>query len=192
MLHFLLVNTYPTLSAIVDYHMRPMGSIHSNQPSSPSKKNPLRFDTSTTTVSNYDQQQQPWSRIQIDSSSSSIPPHDGFIRPLTPLQDQHSVEPPVIYRSSTIIYTRDKHSYPDGGELRTSSMQNTNPLGKTSTSIQILPARIINEYQYQIGNEEFQSPHSLSEQQRLQAQYTLHRYPGKETFSFINRSSFFA
>lgn len=195
MFHFFVANPYPTLSAIVQYHMHPMGSNQSNQNSLSSRKNTPRFDTSTETISNYDQQQQqPWSRVQIHSSSSSIPTHDGFIRPLTPPQDritqQNSGEQPIMYRSSTIIYTRDKHSYPDGGELRTWNAQNNNYSTKPSTSIQILPARIINEFQYQIGNPELQNFNSTSEQQRLQAQYTLHRYPGKENFlkKFHNRS----
>ncbi len=75
--------------------------------------------------------------------------HDGYIRPLTPqqpsVQPDVSIirvdindlrrqspsprsprtprydypEPPVTYRSSATIYTRDKHQYVDGGEIRT-------------------------------------------------------------------------
>ena len=179
--------------------MRPMGSIQSsNKRSSPTKKNPVRFDTSTATINDYDQRStQPWSRIQINSSSSCVPPHDGFIRPLTPPNDRSIItpnpaEPPVIYRSSTIIYTRDKHNYADGGELRTWSVQDHQHHTKPSTSIQILPARIINEFQYQVGNKQLQSIPSISEQQRVQAQYTLHRYPGNSFSSQKNLIKIFS
>lgn len=81
--------------------------------------------------------------------------HDGYIRPLTPqkpsVQPDVSIirvdisdlrgrspsprsprspryefpEPPIIYRSSATIYTRDKHHYVDGGEIRTWSSHDT-------------------------------------------------------------------
>ncbi|CAF0839779.1 unnamed protein product [Rotaria sp. Silwood1] len=124
------------------------------------------------------------------SSPSCIHHHDGYIRPLTPQKpslqtdtnacrvdtdDSHGRRPltpsrtsyydsseiPVIYRSSKTVYTKDKHSYVDGGELRTWSIQDNNDIDidinrNPSTSIQIecicndydivLPT-ITNEYQ---------------------------------------------
>lgn len=88
------------------------------------------------------------------SSSSStttkpFPSHDGYIRPLTPDQttngnrNHHQIsqersrspstthlskrDSPVIYRSSTTIYTRDKHQYVEGGEVRTWSVREARP-----------------------------------------------------------------
>ncbi|CAF1094527.1 unnamed protein product [Rotaria sordida] len=125
----------------------------------------------------------------LPSSPSSAHRHDGYIRPLTPqkpslqtdtntirvdIDDPRSRTPltpsrtsyydsseiPVIYRSSTTVYTKDRHNYVDGGEVRTWSIQDNNDIDinqKPSKSIQIdcthnnhdtvLP-KITNEYQY--------------------------------------------
>mgnify|MGYP006897547527 CR=1 FL=1 len=46
----------------------------------------------------------------------------------------NSAEPPVMYRSSTTIYTRDKHSYPNNfGEIQTSSMKNVDDMTRSTT-----------------------------------------------------------
>ena len=73
------------------------------------------------------------------SSVSPTQSHDGYIRPLTPPRppnssvDQRSRSPlsvvperPVIYRSSTTIFTKDKHQYVNGGEIRTWSVREGN------------------------------------------------------------------
>lgn len=95
--------------------------------------------------------------------------HDGYIRPLTPQKSSiltdvtpihvdvndsyvstsltpnrisyyNTNETPTIYRSSTTIYTKDKHNYLDGGEIRTWSIQDKDGLDnykKSPTSIHI-------------------------------------------------------
>ena len=147
------MNKYPGLNAIVEHHIRPTSvhfSQHTPTTTTTSPKRPPRFDTSTTTLNDYDQKQQ-WA--ENNSKSSPIinhhhHHHDGYIRPLTPPKSpiqpdvttihlspnhsrghssyQNSSESPIIYRSSTTIYTRDKHDYTDGGELRTWSVQGNN------------------------------------------------------------------
>jgi hypothetical protein len=183
---FLLAEKYPTLSAIVEHHLRPISSSYSTN-----SKYTKRFDTSTTTSDGFDQRP-----ITISNGSpSSIHRHDGYIRPLTPkssvqpdvstihvnLDDlrgrssnYNSVESPIIYRSSTIIYTRDKHNYGTGGELRTWSIQennNNDNIRKASTSIQIFPSRVTNEYHYNIGAPE-DSENVYEHERQFQ-------YPGK-------------
>lgn len=119
-----------------------------------------RFDTSTTTLNQYeDNQIWPPSRNHGSSTSpSSKQRQDGYIRPMTPTSPPKSSsqidlsvirvdindhggrspttrppryttpEPPAMYRSSATIYTRDKHQYVDGGEIRTwSSQENNSP-----------------------------------------------------------------
>lgn len=124
------------------------------------------------------------------TSPSTVHRHDGYIRPMTPRkpsvdQNIHAIylgtddaraqtpsppprtsvyntdECPVIYRSSTTIYTKDKHNYLDGGELRTFSLQSTddNDFRKKSTTSlhidisndhEILPPKRADEYQYYV------------------------------------------
>jgi hypothetical protein len=141
-----LGDKYPWISAIVEHHMRPV-SVHYNE--YPSKTitshRPQLFETSTTTIDDHNEQDQ-WSTTfnrDLAPSPSSIHHHDGYIRPLTPqkpiqpdvcvvpidLDKSHdrsyynSPEPPIIYRSSTIIYTKDKHHPVDGGEVLTWNSQ---------------------------------------------------------------------
>ena len=88
----------------------------------------------------------------LSLSTTALAPHDGYIRPLTPqkslpsldsntfqsdlnglrgrsppaqprLPHITSTEHPATYRSSTTIYTKDKHQYVDGGEIRTWSVR---------------------------------------------------------------------
>ena len=88
----------------------------------------------------------------LSLSTTALAPHDGYIRPLTPQKslpslDSHTfqsdlndlrgrsppaqprlphiiaTERPATYRSSTTIYTKDKHQYVDGGEIRTWSVR---------------------------------------------------------------------
>jgi hypothetical protein len=184
--------------------MRPVNSIKFNENSSITTTTPKRnqrFDTSTTTSNNYDQQQQWSTNINNDSS---IHHHDGFIRPLTPpkspiqpdistihvdledlrcrspssrpIHNNHSIESPIIYRSSTVIYTRDRHNYTDGGgQLRTWSIQeNDNNHQKSSTSIQIPSSRMISECRYTIGTNEQENNYERQ-------QYSINRYSGKIT-----------
>jgi hypothetical protein len=117
-------------------------------------------------------------------SPPSIRHHDGYIRPLTPqkppiqpdvsvihvdLDDlrgqsfhQTSSEPPTMYRSSTVIYTKDKHNYVNGGQLRTWSLQQNDDINtnkKSSKSVQRTPSNISNQYtlkNYQQQEENYQ------------------------------------
>jgi hypothetical protein len=179
--------------------MRPI-SVHFNERSPTiSSQQTQRFETSTTTLNDYDQRQQ-WSTNSTNGSipsPSSIHQHDGYIRPLTPqkpsiqpdistieihlddLRGQssprtshyNSPDPPIIYRSSTIIYTRDKHNYPNGGELRTWSLQkddNFDEDRKPSTSIQIHPSKIANDYPY----------NSRTHEDEYHQEYPTNRYYG--------------
>jgi hypothetical protein len=86
------------------------------------------------------------------STMNTLPLHDGYIRPMSPSNfiissnaniddrddrlpstttttaamrpvNQSSSKPLIIYRSSTTIYTKDKHRYVDGGEIRTWSVR---------------------------------------------------------------------
>jgi len=56
-------------------------------------------------------------RVDHDDSRRQSPP------PLRPSSRYDSPESATTYRSSTTIYTRDKHNYIDGGEIRTWSSQ---------------------------------------------------------------------
>ncbi len=169
-----------------------------------------RFDASTTTLNDFDQRQQ-WSPTiikGITSSPGSIHRHDGYIRPLTP--EKSSVQPdvsiihvnlddlrgqssprtshyqsansPVMYRSSTIIYTKDKHNYTDG-ELRTWSARRNDDSRKASTSYQIIPLKINNKQEE--GNKyEYDRQH--------QPQYSINRYSGKRKFLGKTKIVFFS
>ncbi|CAF2133235.1 unnamed protein product [Rotaria magnacalcarata] len=81
---------YPGLSAIVHYHLNP-DALHFNE--RPSKRTSpqrtRRFEASTTTLNECDQDRQRLSTLKSNSSSPPPPPpstrhHDGYIRPLTP------------------------------------------------------------------------------------------------------------
>jgi hypothetical protein len=111
---------------------------------------PVRFDTSTTT---NDFQ---WSNGSVPSPPA-IHHHDGYIRPLTPQKsiqpdiihddshsrlplNYHSSEPPVVYRSSTTIYTKDKRNYGDNGRIQTWSAQENDT--KPSISYPTSPPKV--------------------------------------------------
>ncbi|CAF0819671.1 unnamed protein product [Adineta ricciae] len=159
---------YPGLSAIVRHHQRPTTTYYNEYPPpirTSDSHRPRRFETSTTTLNEYDQNQ-PWTQTPIYGSGpiiSSTQRHDGYIRPLTPqipilqaditithvdLGDTHrqtpSIRPtyqqapesPATYRSSTTVYTKDKHRYVDGGEIRTWSVQDNGNQNDYSTSYQ--------------------------------------------------------
>ncbi|CAF3505735.1 unnamed protein product [Adineta steineri] len=156
---------YPGLSAIVRHHLRPANVYYNDQPSTtitgttttaartpPTNSHRLqRFETSTTTLNEFEQEQ-PWSQPSIYGSVPTNFPtqrYDGYIRPITPQQPYiqaditisrvdfddahrqpvqpqptHQISPQSpTYRSSATIYTRDKHHYVDGGEIRTWSSQ---------------------------------------------------------------------
>lgn len=171
-------NSYPGLSAIVEHHFRPSSFQFNKHPSTitttttTSPKRTLRFDTSTTTINDYNDNQQ-WPNKGSISSPISNHQHDGFIRPLTPPkptiipdistihlhvddsrgQTFHSTtnETPKVYRSSTTIYTKEKFSSPNGGELKTWSIQGNNEnerYQRPSTSIHIPPTHLSNDYSY--------------------------------------------
>ena len=100
---------FPWLTSIVEHHLRTFrpGRLIVPSPSPP-----------PTTISNI---ARPTPRFEASTSTDdSFSKHDGYIRPLTPEEKPSS---PVIYRSSTLIYTRDKHRYVDGGEILTWSIQ---------------------------------------------------------------------
>jgi hypothetical protein len=121
----------------------------------PNVRRPQRFETSTATPNERDQRG--WvSSHSINRSPSPSPPnhrHDAYIRPFTPQKpsvqpdlgiiragndDFHRRSPsppprpsrhdsPTIYHSEKTIYTKDKHRYVDGGEIRTwSARENGN------------------------------------------------------------------
>lgn len=139
--------------------MRPTSTIYRDSPWMVSTTSPQgnRFDASTTTFRPYSHRRSP-------------SPTDGFIRPLTPprylTQPDVSVlhiEPtdgyrstsrtshttssdvPTTYRSSATIYTRDKHNFSNGGEIRTWSARDNNddvstsPKSSTSVFIERVP-----------------------------------------------------
>lgn len=154
-------------------------------PGTTSPKRVPRFDTSTTTIDDYDNRPQWTTKIHDSSSPSpaSIHHHDGFIRPLTPprsliqpdistihvnLDDLRGQSPtrtsyyqssntPIMYRSSATIYTKDKHNYNDGGELRTWSIQRNDDMNhnqKGAISFQLIPTKTSDEVEeeYVIDN----------------------------------------
>jgi len=157
LIFFITAKKYPGLSAIVQHHLRPAASTYYNErpfTTAASPQRPKRFDTSTTTLNEYEQNP-PWPPPISNGSpsSTSIHRHDGYIRPMTPQQPSvqpdvsvtrvdvddfqrrsppprpsryDSPAPPPIYRSSATIYTQDKHRYVNGGEIRTwSSHENS-------------------------------------------------------------------
>jgi len=135
----------------------PITTTTTTTPATKSPQRPQRFDTSTTTLNEYELNE-PWTHPISNGSApaiSSIHAHDGYIRPMTPqkpsaqpdvtiirvdindLRGQSppppprpsrydSPAPPPIYRSSTTIYTQDKHRYINGGEIRTWSSHEGN------------------------------------------------------------------
>ena len=159
-----IAEEYPGISAIVQHHLRrpPLSPIHQNgrpyPPPTAITESPgrrQRFETSTTTLNEYEENQRwpPPVRNGSTTSPSVRQRHDGYIRPMTPpkspLQPDVNIirvdiddrigrsppprpirydtpEPPTMYRSSTTIYTRDKHQYVDGGEIRTWSAHENN------------------------------------------------------------------
>ncbi|CAF2635310.1 unnamed protein product [Rotaria sp. Silwood2] len=207
---------YPGLSAIIHYHVRPT-SVHYNEYPTvkTSPKRIQRFDASTTTLNDYDQEQQ-WSNMFNNGSPSSHSPihhHDGYIRPLTPqkpslqtdttgirvdIDDVHdripstpsrtsycdSSEIPIIYRSSTTVYTKDKHSYIDGGELRTWSIQGT----QDDHDIDL--PKITNEYQYNSRIPEQERKHNDMQEEHYVVSYEYQRQsPHDEQHYSNNRYS---
>jgi len=189
-------------------------SPHSSIKTSTSPNQTRRFDASTTTLNDFDQRQQ-WSPTVIKgltSSPASTHHHDGYIRPLTP--EKKSVQPdvsvihvnlddlrgqssprtshyqstssPVMYRSSTTIYTKDKHSYTDGGgELRTWSVRKADDIDdsrKASTSYQIIPLKI---------NHKQEEGHRYEYERQHQPQYSINRYSGKRKFFKKKKNCFF-
>lgn len=101
----------PWLTSIVEHHLRTFrpGHLVVSSPSPP---------LTPTTISNI---ARPIPRFEASTSTDdSFSRHDGYIRPLTP---EEKAESPVIYRSSAVIYTRDKHRYVEGGEILTWSIQ---------------------------------------------------------------------
>jgi len=161
-----LDNQYPGLTSIIENHLRPP-SVHFDKRSviTTTPKQTLRFDAATTTFTDYNQRQQ-WANTNGSAQSPpSIYHDDGYIRPVTPQNlsiqpdinvmhinlGQSSVQndSPIIYRSSAIIYTKDKHNYINNGELRTWSIQRNDSIDNNKRSqitFQIIPPkRITNE-----------------------------------------------
>lgn len=157
---FLLITAgkYPGLSAIVHYHQRAARTYVNESPfttTTPavSPQRPPRFDTSTTTLNEYEENQ-PWPPPPpVKNGSSTLKSgahhHDGYIRPMTPEEpDINTIHininaiagrsptprsthydpptPPATYRSSATMYTQDKHRYVNGGEIRTWSSHEAN------------------------------------------------------------------
>ncbi|CAF1129970.1 unnamed protein product [Rotaria sp. Silwood1] len=150
------ISTYPGLSAIVRYHIHPTPVYRFDEhppTTTTTPQRPRRFDTSTTTLNDYEENE-PWSRSPAKDTSTStcnIQRHDGYIRPMTPqnpsvsldidiahrdhedLRDASlspiqrapcdSPEPPATYRSSTTVYTRGRTPCFCPGEIRTWSSQ---------------------------------------------------------------------
>jgi len=174
-----------------------------------------RFDASTTTFNDFDQRQQSSPTVikGLPSSPTSIHRHDGYIRPLTP--EKTSIQPdvnvihinlddlrgqssprtshyqstssPVMYRSSTTIYTKDKHNYTDGGggQLRTWSARKTDDIDDSriaSTTYQIIPLKI--NHKQEEGNR-------YEYEREYQPQYPINRYSGKRKFFEKKKRIFF-
>jgi hypothetical protein len=112
-----------------------------------------RFDTSTTTLNEYEQNQ-PWP----GPPQPTVQRRDDFIRPMTPqkpcVQPDVGVihvsvddlrgrtpSPPVTYRSSTTIYTRDKNNQFDNGEIRTWSAPQQDRYDH-----QVVPPKVVETY----------------------------------------------
>jgi hypothetical protein len=86
----------------------------------------------------------------------------------------NSTDSPIMYRSSTVIYTKDKYKYPqDSGELRTWSIQEKDDIDKNtkpSTSIKIVPSNLTNEQE---------DKYAYEYEQHHQQEYSNNLYSGK-------------
>ncbi|CAF4445973.1 unnamed protein product [Rotaria socialis] len=93
------IDKYPGLSAIVHYHLNPDPLHFNERPSKrPSPQRTRRFEASTTTLNECDQDRQ---RLSTLRSISPPPPlsthhHDGYIRPLTPQSSSGPTEATAI------------------------------------------------------------------------------------------------
>ncbi|CAF3508156.1 unnamed protein product [Rotaria socialis] len=98
-------NKYPGLSAIVWHHMRPAPIYHREIPpitttttTTTTPKRTRRFETSTTTLNEYGQNE-PWTHTtakDTSTSTSNLQRYDGYIRPMSPQQPIVSVDISVI------------------------------------------------------------------------------------------------
>ncbi|CAF1182449.1 unnamed protein product [Rotaria sordida] len=96
-------NRYPGLSAIVWHHVHPTPVYHFDERPPTTTTTPQRtrrFDTSTTTLNDYEENA-PSRCSPVKDTSTSTPPiscHDGYIRPMTPQNQSVSVDISVLQR----------------------------------------------------------------------------------------------
>jgi hypothetical protein len=172
-----LANGYPGLTAIIQHHEDP-STVYYNENSPLNPHRGVRFDTSTTT---NDFQ---WSH-GAPPSPPAIHHHDGYIRPLTPQKsiqpdiihdrlplNYHHSEPPVVYRSSTTVYTKDKRNIADSGRIQTWSVQENDR--KPITSFSTSPPKVYRPQEEEVGEERY---HVSFEQDQP---YYNNRYPSKK------------
>ena len=135
--------------------------------------------------------------------------HDGYIRPLTPPKSSippdgnivrvdpddlrgwspssspgisyHNLsEPPVMYRSSTTIYTRDKQSNLERGEMRTWTIPGTddtaiNTKSSTYSDHEINIPKVTSQYQYNLKPYKQETSASDDEEEKYLVSYEYER-----------------
>ncbi|CAF3144603.1 unnamed protein product [Rotaria sp. Silwood2] len=99
------INKYPGLSAILRHHLRPAAVYRFNErpptttTTTTTPQGTRRFDTSTTTLNDYEQNEPlPHSTAKDTSTSTStIQRYDGYIRPMTPQNPSISLDISVVH-----------------------------------------------------------------------------------------------